>query len=85
MIPRFYEVNEGAITIDGKDIRSLTLESLRRNIGVVQQDVYMFSGTIGENIMYGKPGASMEEVIQAAKLANALILLWNWRWGITPL
>ncbi|MGI6622325.1 MAG: ABC transporter ATP-binding protein [Acetivibrionales bacterium] len=71
LIPRFYEVNEGAITIDGKDIRSLTLESLRRNIGVVQQDVYMFSGTIGENIMYGKPGASMEEVIQAAKLANA--------------
>jgi ATP-binding cassette subfamily B protein len=71
LIPRFYEVNEGAITIDGKDIRNLTLESLRRNIGVVQQDVYMFSGTIGENIMYGKPGASMEEVIQAAKLANA--------------
>ena len=71
LIPRFYEVNEGAITIDGKDIRGLTLESLRRSIGVVQQDVYMFSGTIGENILYGKPGASHEEVVQAAKLANA--------------
>lgn len=71
LIPRFYEVNDGSITIDGKDIRSLTLESLRRSIGVVAQDVYMFSGTIGENILYGKPGASKEEVIQAAKLANA--------------
>lgn len=71
LIPRFYEVNEGSITIDGKDIRRLTLESLRRSIGVVQQDVYMFSGTIGENISYGKPGASNEEIIQAAKLANA--------------
>ncbi len=71
LIPRFYEVNDGAITIDGKDIRNITLESLHRSIGVVQQDVYMFSGTIGENILYGKPGASMEEVIQAARLANA--------------
>jgi ATP-binding cassette subfamily B protein len=71
LIPRFYEVNDGSITIDGKDIRSLTLESLRRNIGVVQQDVYLFSGTIKENIMYGKPDASMEEIVQAAKLANA--------------
>ncbi|NLE25298.1 MAG: ATP-binding cassette domain-containing protein, partial [Clostridiaceae bacterium] len=71
LIPRFYEVNEGSITIDGKDIRSLTLASLRRNIGVVQQDVYLFSGTIAENIIYGKPDASREEIIQAAKLANA--------------
>jgi len=71
LIPRFYEVNEGAITIDGKDIRSLTLESLRKNIGVVQQDVYMFSGTIADNILYGKPDATMEEVMEAAKLANA--------------
>ncbi len=71
LIPRFYEVNEGAITIDGKDIRGLTLESLRRSIGMVQQDVYMFSGTIGENILYGKPGASHEDVVRAAKLANA--------------
>ncbi len=71
LIPRFYEVNEGAITIDGKDIRGLTLESLRRSIGMVQQDVYMFSGTIGENILYGKPEASREDVVRAAKLANA--------------
>jgi len=71
LIPRFYEVNEGSITIDGKDIRSLSLESLRRSIGVVQQDVYLFSGTIYENIAYGKPGATMEEIVQAAKLANA--------------
>jgi len=71
LIPRFYEVNEGSITIDGKDIRSLTLASLRKNIGMVQQDVYMFSGTIAENILYGKPDATMDEVIEAAKLANA--------------
>jgi len=71
LIPRFYEVNDGSITIDGKDIRSLTLASLRKNIGIVQQDVYMFSGTIAENILYGKPDASFEEVVEAAKLANA--------------
>jgi ATP-binding cassette subfamily B protein len=71
LIPRFYEVNEGSITIDGKDIRSLTLGSLRRNVGVVQQDVYLFSGTIMDNIIYGKPDATREEIIRAAKLANA--------------
>lgn len=71
LIPRFYEVNEGSITIDGKDIRNVKLESLRRNIGMVQQDVYMFSGTVAENILYGKPGATREEMIHAAKLANA--------------
>ncbi|MGI6083928.1 MAG: ABC transporter ATP-binding protein [Acetivibrionales bacterium] len=71
LIPRFYEVNDGSITIDGKDIRSITLESLRRNIGLVQQDVYLFSGTIKDNIEYGKPKATMEEIIRAAKLANA--------------
>jgi len=71
LIPRFYEVNEGSITIDGKDIRKLTLESLRKNIGMVQQDVYMFSGSIADNILYGKPDATMNEVVQAAKLANA--------------
>ena len=71
LIPRFYEVNEGSITIDGKDIRSLTLSSLRRNIGVVQQDVYLFTGTIRDNIIYGKPDATREEIIRAAKLANA--------------
>ena len=71
LIPRFYEVTEGAIRIDGTDIRDIKLEALRRNIGIVQQDVYLFAGTILENIKYGKPGASLEEVIEAAKKANA--------------
>lgn len=71
LIPRFYEVNDGSITIDGKDIRDLTLESLRKNIGMVQQDVYLFSGTIAENILYGRPDSTIDEVINAAKLANA--------------
>lgn len=70
LLPRFYDVDSGSITIDGKDIRSLTLESLRQNIGIVQQDVYLFVGSIGENIAYGKPGATMEEIIDAAKKAN---------------
>ena len=70
LLPRFYDVDSGSITIDGKDIRSLTLESLRQNIGIVQQDVYLFAGSIGENIAYGKPGATMEEIIDAAKKAN---------------
>lgn len=71
LIPRFYDVNEGRITIDGKDIRGLTLKSLRSNIGMVQQDVYLFSGTVFDNIEYGKPGASKEDIIEAAKLAGA--------------
>ena len=71
LIPRFYEVTKGSISIDGKDIREVTLKSLRNNIGIVQQDVYLFAGTIYENILYGKPDATKEEVIEAAKLANA--------------
>lgn len=71
LIPRFYEVTNGTIRIDGMDIRDIKLESLRKNIGIVQQDVYLFAGTILENIKYGKPGASSEEVIEAAKRANA--------------
>lgn len=71
LIPRFYEVTEGTIKIDGIDIRDIQLESLRKNIGIVQQDVYLFAGTVLENIKYGKPGASEEEVIEAAKKANA--------------
>lgn len=71
LIPRFYDVTGGEIRIDGRDIRSITLKSLRDNIGVVQQDVYLFAGTVYENIAYGKPGASREEVIKAAKNANA--------------
>lgn len=71
LIPRFYDPTEGEILIDGQDIRNVTLESLRSTVGVVQQDVYLFSGTVFENIEYGHPGASKEEVIQAAKLAGA--------------
>lgn len=71
LIPRFYEVNEGEILIDGKNIRELHLRSLRRNIGLVQQDVYLFAGTVSDNIRYGKLEASDEEIIAAAKKANA--------------
>ncbi len=70
MLPRFYDVTGGKITIDGKDIRTLTLKSLRSQIGLVQQEVYLFSGSIKDNIAYGKPGASMEEITDAAKKAN---------------
>lgn len=71
LIPRFYDVTAGRILIDGKDVRSLTQKSLRSHIGMVQQDVYLFSGTVLENIRYGKRDATREEVIQAAKDANA--------------
>lgn len=71
LIPRFYDVTAGRITIDGQDIKSFTLKSLRRNIGIVQQDVYLFSGTVYENIAYGRPGATEEEVMDAAKKAGA--------------
>ncbi len=70
LIPRFYTVEEGTIFIDGKDIRSLTAKSLRQNIGIVQQDVYLFNASIKENILYGKPNATDEEIMQAAKRAN---------------
>ena len=70
LLPRFYDVTGGKITIDGKDIRNLTLKSLRETIGLVQQDVYLFCGTIRENIAYGKPGASQKEIESAAKKAN---------------
>ncbi|HIX72536.1 MAG TPA: ABC transporter ATP-binding protein/permease, partial [Candidatus Anaerobutyricum stercoripullorum] len=70
LLPRFYDVTGGRITIDGQDVRTLTLKSLRSQIGMVQQDVYLFCGTIRENIAYGKPGASMDEIIAAAKRAN---------------
>ena len=71
LIPRFYDVTEGTITIDGHNIQDVTLKPLRSQIGVVQQDIYMFSGTVFENIEYGKPGATMEEVVEAAKMAGA--------------
>ena len=71
LIPRFYDVTEGAVKIDGRDVREITLKSLRSQIGIVQQDVYLFVGTVLDNIRYGKPGASRAEVIEAAKNANA--------------
>lgn len=71
LIPRFYEVDSGSITIDGQDIRDLELASLRRQIGVVQQDTYLFSGTVADNLRYGRPDASDEEVEAAARAANA--------------
>ena len=71
LIPRFYDVSEGRILVDGRDIRRLKLKDLRSQIGIVQQDVYLFAGTILENISYGKPDATREEVIEAAKEANA--------------
>ena len=70
LLPRFYDVTGGKVTIDGKDVRDLTLKSLRSQIGIVQQEVYLFCGSIRENIAYGKPEASMEEIISAAKKAN---------------
>lgn len=72
LIPRFYDVTGGRICVDGHDVRDVTLESLRSHIGMVQQDVYLFSGTIRENIRYGKPEASDEEIHEAARLAGAL-------------
>ncbi len=71
LIPRFYEVSDGAILIDGEDIRNYTLKGLRDQIGMVQQDVYLFAGTVMENIRYGRPDATEEEIIEAAKKANA--------------
>jgi len=71
LIPRFYDVTEGSVCIDGNDVRDVTLKSLRNQIGIVQQDVYLFAGTVMDNILYGRPDATREEVIQAAKNANA--------------
>jgi ATP-binding cassette subfamily B protein len=71
LIPRFYDVSEGEILLDGISIKDIKLSSLRRNVGVVQQDVYLFAGTVIENIRYGRPDASLREIIEAAKRANA--------------
>lgn len=71
LIPRFYEVSTGAITIDGRDIRDITLKSLRNNIGIVQQDVYLFTGSVMDNIRYGRPDATDAEIVAAAQNANA--------------
>ena len=77
LIPRFYDVTGGSIKIDGHDIRDVTLHSLRESIGIVQQDVFLFGGTVKENILYGRPGASDEDVIEAAKLADAHDFIMN--------
>jgi ATP-binding cassette subfamily B protein len=71
LIPRFYEIDAGVVSIDGSDVRDVTLASLRRHIGIVQQDVYLFSGTVAENLRYGRPDASDEDVVAAARAANA--------------
>ena len=71
LIPRFYDVDAGKVTLDGRDIRDVKLPTLRRQVGVVQQDVYLFSGTVAENLRYGRAGASMDEIVAAAKAANA--------------
>jgi len=71
LIPRFYDVTEGRITLDGHDIRDLTLKSLRQQISIVLQNVFLFHGTARENILFGRPGATEEEMIEAAKVANA--------------
>ena len=70
LIPRFYDVTAGAIRLDGQDVRDVTQESLRQNVGVVQQDVFLFAASVLENIRYGKPSATEEEVVQAAKMAE---------------
>ena len=81
LIPRFYDVTDGKIMIDGVDIRNYTLKSLRGNIGIVQQDVYLFSGTVRENILYGKLDATDEEMIEAAKKAEAHEFIMNLKDG----
>lgn len=77
MIPRFYDVSSGSVKLDGKDIRDIKLKELRRQIGIVQQDVYLFAGTVMDNIRYGKPEASDEEVVRAAMAANAHEFIMN--------
>lgn len=77
MIPRFYEATKGNVLIDGINVKEIKQQSLRENIGIVQQDVYLFTGTIMDNIRYGNLEASDEEVIAAAKKPMLMILLWN--------
>jgi ATP-binding cassette, subfamily B, bacterial len=81
LIPRFYEVDEGAILLDGQNIKDTSLRSLRKNVGVVHQDVYLFAGTVADNIRYGKPDASRQEIVEAAKRANAHDFITKLRHG----
>ena len=71
LIPRFYDATEGEVLIDGRNVSDIRPRSLRKNIGIVQQDVYLFAGTVAENLRYGKPDASLDEIIEAAKMAHA--------------
>lgn len=82
LIPRFYDVSKGSIKIDGADVRDLTLESLRDNIGIVQQDVYLFSGSVKDNIRYGKDDATDEEILRAAELAGAMEFIDDLPYGL---
>ena len=82
LLPRFYEVSDGSIKIDGQDIRDLTLSSLRENIGTVQQDVFLFAGTLKENVAYGKPDATDEEVYDALEKAQLKELVDSYRDGL---
>ena len=70
MLPRFYDITDGSITIGGQNIKNIKLESLRNSIGIVQQDVYLFGASVKENIAYGKPDATFDEIVEAAKKAN---------------
>ena len=81
MIPRFYDTTQGEIRIDGRELKGITLQSLRTNIGIVQQDVYLFSGTVYDNISYGSPEASRDEVVKAAKLAGAHAFIQDLKHG----
>lgn len=81
LIPRFYDIDSGCIRLDGRNIKEFTLKSLRQHIGIVQQDVYLFSGTVYDNIVYGRPEASREEVMAAAKLAGADAFIWELKDG----
>jgi ATP-binding cassette, subfamily B, bacterial len=70
LIPRFYDATEGDILIDGRNVKEIRLQSLRQNIGIVQRDIYLFAGKVAENLRYGKPDASLDEIIEAAKLPH---------------
>lgn len=85
LIPRFYDVSGGAVRIDGQDVRTLCQSSLRRNIGIVQQDVFLFAGTIYENIAYGRPGATREEIEEAAGRRRSTTIFSPCPTGLTPM
>mgnify|MGYP002229798222 CR=1 FL=1 len=85
LLPRFYDVKNGAVRVDGQDIRTLTLESLRKAIGIVQQDVYLFTGSVKENIAYGNPDARMRKSSKQPKRQIFMISLWDCRMAMIPM